>query len=101
MKSHHEPVIAFVGATIKVAMTAQRRRVAYHHRLYGDCYGVDSRDDYGDVVAHQAPTGHAESCTSGLASTYHHPKTAVMTSVSFDLNCGMKDLLKLDILLKI
>lgn len=90
-------MIAFVGATIKVAMMARQRRVAYHHRLYGDCYGVDSRDDYGDVVVHQVLVGHVVSCTSGSESTCHRLMTVVMTSVSCDLNCEMKDLLKLDI----
>lgn len=90
-------MIAFVGATIKVAMMVRQRRVAYHHRLYGDCYGVDSRDDYGDVVAHRVPVVHVVSCTSDSESTCLHPTTVVMTSVSCDLNCEMKDLLKLDI----
>lgn len=77
---------------------AQRRRAAYHHRLYGDCCGVDSRDDYGDVVGHRVPAGRATSCTSDSDSTCRRPTSAAMTSVSSDLNCGMKDLLKLDIL---
>lgn len=92
-------MIAFAGATIKVAMTGRRRRVAYHHRLYGDCYGVDSRDDYGDVVVHQVPAVHATSCTSDSGLICHHLKSVAMTSASCDLNCEMKDLLKLDICL--
>ena len=90
-------MIAFAGAMIKVAMMDRQRQVAYHHRLYGDCYGVDSKDDYGDVVLHQVPVGHVVSCTFDSESICHHPKTFVMTSASCDLNCEMKDLLKLDI----
>lgn len=88
-------MIAFVGATIKAAMMDRQRQVAYHHRLYGDCYGVDLRDDYGDVVAHRFQVVHETSCTFDSDSTYHHPKIVEMTSVSFDLNCEMKDLFKL------
>lgn len=91
-------MIAFVGAKIKEAMTGRQRRVAYHHRLYGDCYGVDSRDDYGDAVVHQVPVDHVTSCTFDLDLTCLHPKSVVMmTSASYGLNCEMKDLLKLDI----
>lgn len=88
-------MIAFVEATIKAAMTAQRHREAYHHRLYGDCCGVDSRDDYGDVVAHQVPAGRVTSCMFDSVSTYRHPKSVVMTSASCGLNCEMKDFIKI------
>lgn len=93
--SHHELVIAFAEVTIKAAMTAQQHREAYHHRLYGDCCGVDSRDDYGDVVAHLVPAGRVTSCTFDLVSTYRHLTNVAMTSASCDLNCETKDFVKI------
>lgn len=76
-------MIAFAEATIKAVMMDRQRQVAYHHRLYGDCYGVDLRDDYGDVVAHRCQAGLATSCTFDSESAYHHPTSVEMTSVSF------------------
>lgn len=98
LKSHHALAIAYVEVTIKVAMTVQLHRVAYHHRLYG-CCGVDSKDDYG-VAVHRDREGREMNCTFDSESACRHPMSAVMTSANFGLNYEMKDLLKLDICLR-
>ncbi|CRL05039.1 CLUMA_CG018530, isoform A [Clunio marinus] len=98
--TYHVLAIAFVGANLKAANEAARQhQAAYHHHLYGDYYGVDSKDDYGDVDVYQVPTGLVMSCMFDWVSTCHHPMNVAMTSMSFDLNCETKDLLKLDICL--
>jgi hypothetical protein len=90
-------VIAFAATKITAASAvAQRHPKACRRRLCDDCCGADSRDDYGDVCAHQVPTGHAVNCTSDLVSTCHRPMSAAMTSASCGLNYEMKDWLKLD-----
>jgi hypothetical protein len=79
-------------------MTAPQRPEACHHHLYGDCYGVDSRDDYGDAVERRVPEARATNCKSGLELACRRPTSAATTSASSGLNCEMKDLFGLDIL---
>lgn len=89
--------IAFAATKITAAnAVAQQHREACHRRLCDDCCGADSKDDYGDVCAHQVSTDHAVNCKSDLVSTCHRPMSAAMTSESCGLNYEMKDLLKLD-----
>lgn len=78
---------------------AQRRQATYHRRLCGDCYGVDSIDDYGDVDAYRVPKVHAMNCMSDSDSACHRLMIVAMTSASYGLNYETKDLLKLDICL--
>lgn len=80
MKSHHEPAIAFAEAKITAANeAAQRHPAAYHRRRYGDCCGVDSRDDCGDVVGRRGRVDRVTSCTSDSDSICRHPTTVAMT----------------------
>lgn len=100
IEAYHALVIAFVEAMIAKETTAQPRPAACHRRLYGGCCGAGSRDDCDDAGGHRVPAVHVMSCTFDSASTCHHPMSAAMTSASCDLNCETKDLLKLDICLR-
>lgn len=70
--------IAYVEVTIKVAMKVQPRQAAYHHRLYGDCYDVDSRDDCG-VDVHRGQVVRVMNCKFDSDSACHHPMNVAMT----------------------
>jgi hypothetical protein len=79
-------------------MTAPPRPEACRHHLYGDCYDVDSRDDYGDAVERRVPEARATSCKFDLESACPRPTSAATTSASCGLNCETKDFFGLDIL---
>lgn len=100
LQSHHALATASAEATTTAASAVvRRRRAAYRRHRYGDCCGVDSEDDCGDVASRRVRADRATSCTSDSDSTCHHPTTAAMTWASSGLNCETKDLLKLDICL--
>lgn len=99
IETYHALAIAFVEAMIAVETTAQPRQAACHRRLCGGCCGAGSRDDCDDAGGNRVRAAHVMSCTFDSASICHHPMNAAMTSASCDLNCEMKDLLKLDICL--